>query len=80
VAWVRIVGSLEDSLGRRLIDSGGGDSIEKAVLFSNNIPYRDLFVRHDHLDHAIDVTNTVLHRQFFIMFTLRYNDIPDSQC
>jgi hypothetical protein len=49
-------------------------------LFSNNIPYRDLFVRHDHLDHAIDVTNTVLHRQFFIMFTLRYNDIPDSQC
>jgi hypothetical protein len=79
VAWVWIVGSLEDSLGG-LIDSGGRDSIEKAVLSSKSIPDRHVFVLNNHLDHAIDVTNTFLRRLFFIMFTLQYNDIPDSQC
>ena len=37
VVWVRIAGSLEDSLAR-LIDSGERDIIEKTVLSRNNIP------------------------------------------
>ena len=49
-------------------------------MLSHNVPQsrRDIFVHHDCLGHAIDVTNTFFRRSISMMFTLGYNDMLNA--
>ena len=79
MVWRPVVGSLENGLDR-LIDSGGGDVVNKHAVLSHDVPEsrRDVLVRHDRLSHPVNVTNALFRRSISMMFTLGHNDMLNA--